>query len=50
MTYASDGNGTASHLTLELLKDLGKFDMSAVQYKGAAPMQNNGVKGKSKYQ
>ncbi len=41
MSYASDGNGTASHLTLELLKDAGKFDMSAVQYKGAAPMLND---------
>ena len=45
MTYASDGNGTASHLTLELLKDLGKFDMSAVQYKGAAPMLNDLMSG-----
>jgi tripartite-type tricarboxylate transporter receptor subunit TctC len=45
MTYGSDGNGTASHLTLELLKDLGKFDMSAVQYKGAAPMLNDLMSG-----
>jgi tripartite-type tricarboxylate transporter receptor subunit TctC len=37
-TYGTDGNGTASHLTLELLKQRGGFSSQAVQYKGAAPM------------
>lgn len=44
-TYGSDGNGTASHLTMELLKEQGKFDMVAVQYKGASPMLNDLIAG-----
>ncbi|MBH1964568.1 MAG: tripartite tricarboxylate transporter substrate binding protein [Comamonadaceae bacterium] len=36
--YGTDGNGTASHLTMELLKQRGSFKSQAVQYKGAAPM------------
>lgn len=45
MTYGSDGNGTASHLTMELLKDLGKFKMDVVQYKGSTPLLNDLVGG-----
>jgi tripartite-type tricarboxylate transporter receptor subunit TctC len=37
-TYGSDGNGTASHLTMELLKTRGNFDGQVVQYKGSAPL------------
>jgi tripartite-type tricarboxylate transporter receptor subunit TctC len=37
-TYGSDGNGTASHLTMELLKSRGDFPGQAVQYKGSAPL------------
>jgi tripartite-type tricarboxylate transporter receptor subunit TctC len=37
-TYGSDGNGTASHLTMEMLKTRAGFSSQAVQYKGAAPL------------
>jgi tripartite-type tricarboxylate transporter receptor subunit TctC len=37
MNYASAGNGTATHLSMEMLKDAGKFDMTHVPYKGNAP-------------
>lgn len=37
-SYGSDGNGTASHLTMELLKSKGGFQVTHVPYKGGAPM------------
>jgi len=37
-SYGSDGNGTASHLTMELLKAKGGFNATHVPYKGGAPM------------
>ena len=37
LNYASAGNGTATHLSMEMLKDAGKFDMTHVPYKGNAP-------------
>jgi len=37
-SYGSDGNGTASHLTMELLKAKGGFTITHVPYKGGAPM------------
>lgn len=37
-TYGSDGNGTASHLTMEMLAQRAGFKSQAVQYKGAAPL------------
>src|SRR5690606_9398849 len=40
-SYGTDGNGTASHLTMELLKERGGFKLDAVQYKGASPMLND---------
>jgi len=40
-TYGTDGNGTASHLTMELLKTRAGFRSQAVQYKGAAPLLND---------
>lgn len=38
LSYGSDGNGTASHLTMELLKARGGFNVVHVPYKGSAPM------------
>ncbi|WP_370628226.1 Bug family tripartite tricarboxylate transporter substrate binding protein [Bordetella sp. BOR01] len=43
--YGTDGNGTASHLTMELLREQGKFPMEAVQYKGASPLINDIIAG-----
>jgi len=43
--YGTDGNGTASHLTMELLRERGKFPMQVVQYKGASPLLNDVVAG-----
>lgn len=37
-SYGSDGNGTASHLGMELIKNQGKFDISHIPYRGSAPM------------
>jgi len=37
MTYASVGAGLLSHLSMELLKHIAKFDAVHVPYKGAAP-------------
>lgn len=43
--YGSDGNGTASHLTMELLREKGGFQANVVQYKGASPLINDIVGG-----
>ncbi len=37
LSYASSGAGGGSHLSAELLKTMGKFDMTHVPYKGGAP-------------
>ena len=37
VTIASAGNGSLSHLSVELLKSLAKIDLLHVPYKGAAP-------------
>jgi tripartite-type tricarboxylate transporter receptor subunit TctC len=37
MNYASAGNGTATHLAMEMLKDAAKIDVVHVPYKGNAP-------------
>lgn len=37
-TYGADGNGTASHLTMELIKSRAGFFTQAVQYKGSTPL------------
>lgn len=37
-SYGSDGNGTASHLGMELIKNQGKFEISHIPYRGSAPM------------
>lgn len=43
--YGTDGNGTASHLTMELLRERGGFTSQAVQYKGASPLINDIIGG-----
>ncbi|OZI71541.1 Bug family tripartite tricarboxylate transporter substrate binding protein [Bordetella genomosp. 12] len=43
--YGTDGNGTASHLTMEMLRERGGFPMQAVQYKGASPLINDIIAG-----
>jgi tripartite-type tricarboxylate transporter receptor subunit TctC len=37
LNYASAGNGTATHLAMEMLKDTAKIDLVHVPYKGNAP-------------
>ena len=37
MNYASAGDGTATHLAMEMLKDAAKIDLVHVPYKGNAP-------------
>jgi tripartite-type tricarboxylate transporter receptor subunit TctC len=37
-SYGSDGNGTGSHLGMELLKNQGGFDLTHIPYRGSAPM------------
>jgi tripartite-type tricarboxylate transporter receptor subunit TctC len=37
LNYASAGNGTATHLAMELLKDAAKIDLVHIPYKGNAP-------------
>jgi tripartite-type tricarboxylate transporter receptor subunit TctC len=37
LNYTSSGPGSFGHLTNEMLKDLGKFDMQHVPYKGGTP-------------
>jgi len=44
-SYASDGNGAASHLSMELLKEKAKVDIVHVPYKGSAPLLNDVVGG-----
>jgi tripartite-type tricarboxylate transporter receptor subunit TctC len=37
LNYASAGNGTATHLAMEMLKDAAKIDLVHIPYKGNAP-------------
>ncbi|ARP96235.1 Bug family tripartite tricarboxylate transporter substrate binding protein [Bordetella genomosp. 13] len=37
-SYGSDGNGTASHLGMELLKNKGGFEIAHIPYRGSTPM------------
>jgi len=37
MNYASAGNGTATHLAMEMFKDAAKIDLVHIPYKGNAP-------------
>ena len=43
--YGSDGNGTASHLTMELLRARAGISMEVAQYKGANPLINDLIAG-----
>lgn len=45
LSYGTDGVGTASHLTLELLKSKAGINLVSVPYKGAAPMLTELVGG-----
>lgn len=37
LNYTSSGPGSFGHLTMEMLKELGKFDMQHIAYKGGTP-------------
>lgn len=43
--YGTDGNGTASHLTMELLLARAGIKAEAAQYKGASPLLNDIIGG-----
>ncbi len=45
LAYGSDGTGTASHLTMELLKAKAGVDLVHVPYKGSKPLLNELVGG-----
>jgi tripartite-type tricarboxylate transporter receptor subunit TctC len=38
LSYGSDGNGTASHLGMEVLKYKANFQLTHIPYRGSAPM------------
>jgi tripartite-type tricarboxylate transporter receptor subunit TctC len=44
-SYGSDGNGTASHLGMELLRNRAKLDIVHVPYRGSAPLLTDLVAG-----
>lgn len=46
LTYASNGVGTSAYLAGELLKNLGKVDITHVPYKGAGPAMNDVLGGR----
>ena len=45
MNYTSAGNGSFAHLSMELLKQTGGFDMQHVPYKGSAPAITDTIGG-----
>jgi len=45
LNYASQGSGTTSHLTTELLKSMAGLDMTHVPYKGTAPAMADLIAG-----
>ncbi|HEY0295500.1 MAG TPA: tripartite tricarboxylate transporter substrate binding protein [Bordetella sp.] len=40
-SFGSDGNGAASHLSMELVKMQAKLDLPHIPYKGSAPLLND---------
>ena len=47
--FASSGNGTLQHLSLEMLKHMGKAPINHVPYRGGGPALNDIVGGQIKY-
>lgn len=45
LNYTSSGPGSFGHLSMELLKELGKFDMQHVPYKGSVPAITDTIGG-----
>ncbi|MDB6000602.1 MAG: tripartite tricarboxylate transporter substrate binding protein, partial [Rhizobacter sp.] len=45
LTYGSQGNGTTSHLTMELLKSQAGIDLVHVPYRGSAPAATDLIGG-----
>ena len=49
LDFASSGNGTLQHLSLEMLKHLAKVPINHVPYRGGGPALNDIVGGQIKY-
>lgn len=45
LSFTSSGTGSFGHLSMELLKQLGQFDMQHVAYKGSAPAITDTIGG-----
>ncbi|MDH1901730.1 tripartite tricarboxylate transporter substrate binding protein [Comamonas aquatica] len=45
LNYTTSGAGSFGHMSMELLKDLGKFDMQHVAYKGGVPAITDTIGG-----